>query len=162
MWCIWIYCYHTSPQDWTFCSYRLGVRFQIVIVEKEFGREHCIRQRDWQSIKYFMHKTALTSKPNKIQLLALDWQSNAILELPMLVDADNRLEGGIQNIDLLIACHCIYNESSTYFAFTETCVEISKLKAGSNTPTICVLAQQLRSNIVLHAWLSSFSKVFRV
>ena len=41
----------------------------------------------------------LTSKPKKNQLLALDWQSNAVSGLPILINADNRQGGGIQKVD---------------------------------------------------------------
>lgn len=93
---------------------------------------------------------------SNIQILALDWETSMISDLPKLIGdkADNR------NVDLLVACDCIYNENLG--PFITTCVEICRSNDSMNKPTICIIAQQLRSDTVFQAWLSAFHAKFRV
>lgn len=64
---------------------------------------------------------------------------------------------------MVLACDCIYNES-LIAPFVQTCADICRLDlTGSpDNPTICVIAQQLRSPAVFEAWLIAFMDAFRV
>lgn len=47
--------------------------------------------------------------------------------------------------------------------FVRTCADICQLaNADSEQPTLCIVAQQLRSDVVFEAWLKAFHKLFRV
>ncbi|KAL9102652.1 MAG: hypothetical protein Q9163_002238 [Psora crenata] len=101
-----------------------------------------------------------TTTDSNIDVVALDWETSSIASLPPL------LPRGCSGIDVLIACDCIYNEALIQ-PFVSTCAEICALRQktaqdADNEPTVCVIAQQLRSDIVFTAWLSSFMKLFRV
>ena len=78
----------------------------------------------------------------------------------MLIGGSN---GERQAIDAVIACDCIYNEALIE-PFVRTCAETCQLAnvESIGKPTVCIIAQQLRSDIVFEAWLSAFHKVFRV
>lgn len=101
-----------------------------------------------------------TSKNRNIEVLALDWESSSVSGLPTLVGSGSR--DGKSTIDLLIACDCIYNEA-LIDPFVRTCADICQLKATCpGKPTLCIIAQQLRSDSVFEAWLSVFHRAFRV
>lgn len=93
---------------------------------------------------------------SNIQLIALDWETSLISELPRMIG----VEGGV---DAVIACDCIYNEALIE-PFVRTCEEICQLANGrsSGKQTVCIVAQQLRSDIVFEAWLGAFHRGFRV
>lgn len=98
---------------------------------------------------------------SNILVMALDWESSSVSDLPKTIEinsADN-----VQGIDAVIACDCIYNEALIE-PMVRTCAEICQLPNASSLEkaTVCVIAQQLRSNAVFEAWLSAFYKVFRV
>jgi len=101
------------------------------------------------------------SMSSNIDVVALDWESNSVSNLQaMLIGGSN---GEPQAIDAVIACDCIYNEVLIE-PFVRTCAETCQLSyvSSSGKPTVCIIAQQLRSDIVFEAWLSAFHKVFRV
>lgn len=89
------------------------------------------------------------SNPNSSRIKAdvLDWETDSVEHL----DA----------VDLVIACDCIYNESLIE-PLNTTCASICKLNADAEKPTLCVIAQQLRSPDVFEAWLKSFHRLFHV
>jgi hypothetical protein len=95
--------------------------------------------------------------PN-IQLLALDWETDSVTDLPRLLKQD---DDGMHGVDLLIACDCIYNDALVE-PFVSTCADICDLrsKQDQNAPTVCVIAQQLRSSEVFEAWLKAFHSRF--
>lgn len=70
---------------------------------------------------------------------------------------------GDGTIDIVLACDCIYNES-LIAQLVRTCAELCQVVEAkpSKIPTICVIAQQLRSPDVFEAWLTTFSESFRV
>ena len=98
---------------------------------------------------------------SNIQLLPLDWEISSISELPSLIKLGSQMESQI--IDVVIACDCIYNESLIE-PFVTTCAEACRSARATltGTQTLCVIAQQLRSDTVFEAWLSAFNKRFKV
>lgn len=98
---------------------------------------------------------------SKIEVLALDWESSLASSLPQMMGTDSA--EGSQAIDAVIACDCIYNES-LIDPFVRTCADICQLVnvRSAEKPTFCIIAQQLRSDIVFEAWLKAFHRLFKV
>ncbi|MCJ1393356.1 hypothetical protein MMC18_006229 [Xylographa bjoerkii] len=92
---------------------------------------------------------------SNIEVVALDWELNSVSSLPDLV-------GGTNIVDVLIGCDCIYNEA-LIDPFVRTCTEICELRTqdGKWPPTVCMVAQQLRSPDVFEAWAKAFYNSFR-
>lgn len=98
---------------------------------------------------------------NNIGVIALDWESSSVSELPALIGTAS---GDVSEpLDAVIACDCIYNES-LIDPFIRTCTDICQLSATTprEKATLCIIAQQLRSEIVMADWLRAFLKPFRV
>ena len=94
-----------------------------------------------------------------IELLALDWESSSLDALPWILGAT----AASGELDVVVACDCIYNEALVE-PFVRTCVQLCRLSgiASPHKPTLCMIAQQLRSYTVFEAWLAAFNKAFRV
>ena len=103
-----------------------------------------------------------TPTESNIRTIPLDWESNSVVNLPAVL-ADSSCKGSAQVINAITACDCVYNETLND-AFVRICAEICQLARviDAERPTICIIAQQLRSDTVFEAWLSAFHKVFRV
>ena len=103
----------------------------------------------------------LAKTDRAIETMALDWELDSLAALPDLLNVSSIGMSGM--IDAVIACDCIYNEALVD-PFVRTCTELCRLSetASSGKPTVCVVAQQLRSSIVFESWLSAFHKAFRV
>lgn len=101
-------------------------------------------------------KSANVVSSSNIQLIPLDWESSSTSELPRIIGLDGA-------IDAVVACDCIYNEALIE-PFVRTCAETCQLakNTASGKQTLCIIAQQLRSDIIFEAWLSAFCKTFRV
>lgn len=97
---------------------------------------------------------ANTSSSN-IAVRALDWEMDDIHDLYH----DIGLQGD-EGIDLIISCDCIYNEALVE-SLVNVCKDICRL-APTSKPTVCVVAQMLRSPDVFEAWLTAFHKHFHV
>ena len=100
-----------------------------------------------------------TSSGN-IEIIALNWEASMITALPeMLQESPTQAI----TIDAIIACDCIYNDA-LISPFVETCAAICRLPSEDpqKRPTMCIVAQQLRSHEVFEAWLSKFMTEFRV
>jgi hypothetical protein len=83
---------------------------------------------------------------------ALDWETDQ-------VGRDTSVTG---TFDMVLACDCIYNESLVV-PLVQTSVDACALKReDGGEPCLCVVAQQLRSDDVMQAWLTEFHKRFRV
>ena len=96
-----------------------------------------------------------------IDVIALDWELSSVSSLPdLLGDCDT---GTLSTVDGVLACDCIYNES-LIDPLVQTCIDICRLRSTSlaQNPTVCIIAQQLRSSEIFEAWLSAFTKSFRV
>lgn len=81
---------------------------------------------------------------DRIKAKVLDWEEDSVEQL--------------QPVDLVIACDCIYNEALIE-PLNTTCASICTLKNDGN-PTLCIVAQQLRSPDVFEAWIKSFHRLF--
>ncbi len=92
---------------------------------------------------------------SRILAQVLDWET----------DDASRLD----EFDLVIACDCIYNESLIE-PLNSTCAAICRSRQSrinplgddKTKPTLCIIAQQLRSPDVFEAWLKSFHRLFEV
>jgi hypothetical protein len=89
----------------------------------------------------------------RIETVELDWETSDVSQL--------------QDVDIVVACDCIYNEALIE-PLNGTCAAICRLRQkrdqenGSRRPTLCLIAQQLRSPDVFEAWLKSFHDKFEV
>ena len=80
---------------------------------------------------------------------------------PDELDSALTLRPHLEKVDLVIACDCIYNDALIQ-PFVDTCADVCRqFQPDTTKPTICVVAQQLRSPDVFEAWLKEFVKVFR-
>ena len=98
---------------------------------------------------------------DKIEVLALDWESSLVSSLSTMIATDSadvsRFLGAV------IACDCVYNEA-LITPLVRTCAEICQLANADSAekPTLCIVAQQLRSDAVFENWLKAFHKLFKV
>lgn len=92
-------------------------------------------------------KKAQAANPNSDRIKAeiLDWEEDSVEQL--------------QPVDMIVACDCIYNEALIE-PLNTTCASICKLNTDTEKPTLCVVAQQLRSPDVFEAWIKSFHRLF--
>ncbi|RDW92139.1 hypothetical protein BP5796_01533 [Coleophoma crateriformis] len=101
--------------------------------------------------------TAVSSGSNIITK-ALDWETDVVT--PSLTGSASQ-----GSFDVVIACDCIYNDA-LIDPLVQTCVDACRLRADTSmeegNTTVCIVAQQLRSDEVFEAWLKAFSKFFRV
>lgn len=89
-----------------------------------------------------------------VDVLPLDWEADDVQSLLR----SNNEPGGV---DALFACDCIYNYALIQ-PFVQTCVDVCRMRAGAEKPTICAIAQQLRQPDVLEEWITAFAKHFRI
>lgn len=68
-----------------------------------------------------------------------------------------------EDISAIVACDCIFNEALVD-SFIQTCADICHLSNEKlpYQPTLCIIAQQLRSHTIFDAWMMAFLKIFRV
>ena len=106
-------------------------------------------------------KTLDSGRSANLSFLTLDWEVDSALSLPALLVESKHMGDG--TIDVVLACDCIYNESLVA-PFVRTCFELCRVDEAkpSKQPTICIIAQQLRSPDVFEAWLTFFIESFRV
>jgi hypothetical protein len=92
-------------------------------------------------------KKAQTVNPNSERITAeiLDWEEDDV--------------GQLEPVDVIVACDCIYNEALIE-PLNSTCASICRLNTDAEKPTLCVVAQQLRSPDVFEAWIKSFHQKF--
>lgn len=94
---------------------------------------------------------------SNIDCRTLDWETDSFSNLYHELGLDPSSE---ESIDVIIACDCIYN-SHLVDPLVNTCAEICRL-APVSKPTLCVVAQQLRSPEVFEEWLNAFYQKFKV
>ena len=97
---------------------------------------------------------------SNIVTMSLDWETDEISS-SLLGSGDSS-----NGFDAVIACDCIYNDALIE-PFVQTCKDVCKLRnmqgdASEIEPTVCIIAQQLRSADVFEEWLKSFHKFFHV
>lgn len=88
-----------------------------------------------------------TTEQDRVQVSELDWETSDVSHM--------------NPVDLIVACDCIYNEALVE-PLNSTCAAICRLNADAAEPTLCLIAQQLRSPDVFEAWLKSFHRLFHV
>lgn len=93
---------------------------------------------------------------NNVVAKPLDWELDEVT--PSLTGSDTK-----QSFDAVIACDCIYNDALIQ-PLVQTCVDVCKLRVqdSGDRPTLCIVAQQLRSSEVFEGWLQAFHQEFRV
>ena len=98
-----------------------------------------------------------------LRMAPLDWESHTVSPELLGLSSNDASSAGHSGIDALIACDCVYNDSLIE-PLVLTCVESCQLRQGqpNRMPTICIMAQQLRSADVFQAWLNCFHSYFRV
>ncbi|KAG9240503.1 hypothetical protein BJ878DRAFT_449329 [Calycina marina] len=87
----------------------------------------------------------------------LDWETDEVT--PSLTNSKSE-----KSFDLVLACDCIYNDA-LIAPLVQTCVDACKMRVTDpehTQSTLCVVAQQLRSNEVFEGWLKSFHESFHV
>lgn len=112
------------------------------------------------------------SVSSNIEIVPLDWESTVVSSLPALCHPSPSSSPHESALDLILACDCIYNEA-LIDPFVRTCTDLCLLGQESSNlsphatptaqkPTLCVVAQQLRSHTIFEAWLEAFHAAFRV
>jgi len=137
---------------------------QYIATDQEYVLKH-LRQNVADNVSHFLpsgpskqrRRAEPKSQPSSsIVVRPLDWETDSVANLY----ADLDLYGDQESIDLIIACDCIYNEALVD-PLVNACKDICSLTRASK-PTVCLIAQQLRSPDVFEAWLNAFHKVFHV
>lgn len=90
---------------------------------------------------------------------ALDWETDEVTT--ELVSGSKK-----RSFDAVIACDCIYNDA-LILPLVQTCFDVCQLRTSEKLeegfqPTMCIVAQQLRSAEVFESWLRVFHECFRV
>ncbi|CAK7206851.1 Ribosomal protein lysine methyltransferase [Sporothrix eucalyptigena] len=96
---------------------------------------------------------------DRVSFCALDWETDAVTPGARL---------GASSFDAVLACDCIYNEALVA-PLVQTCADVCRLREAESedsdttkTPTLCIVAQQLREPDVLTSWLTAFAASFRI
>ena len=84
---------------------------------------------------------------DRIITSVLDWEEDSVSHL--------------RPVDIVIACDCIYN-SHLIEPLNTTCASICKLNTDAAKPTLCLIAQQIRTPEIFESWLKSFHEKFEV
>ena len=106
-----------------------------------------------------------SASASNIEILALDWETSDLLSLPVILSPSTDRSF---SIDVIFACDCIYNEALVG-PFVQACTDLCRLPGQNSSssslktkPTVCVIAQQLRSHTIFETWLILFTRVFSV
>ncbi|KAL8648319.1 MAG: hypothetical protein Q9210_005057 [Variospora velana] len=144
--------YLATDQDYVSKILRLNLESNMINIEGP--KKHRSKTKTTPS-------SPSSHKASKLKFLALDWETDAVESLPALLAHEK--DSKKPKIDVVLACDCIYNESLIR-PFTRTCEDLCRLAGATptNNPTICVIAQQLRSSEIFEAWLIAFMRSFRV
>ncbi|KUJ10357.1 uncharacterized protein LY89DRAFT_723598 [Mollisia scopiformis] len=101
-------------------------------------------------------KAESISDPGNIMYKPLDWETDEVTT--SLIGVEKK------SFDVVIACDCIYNDA-LIDPLVQTSIDACKLRledTDNSCPTICLVAQQLRSSEVFEGWLKAFHERFRV
>lgn len=103
----------------------------------------------------------VTTRSHNIDVLPLDWETHSVSSLAAFLNLS--CGNDLCSLDVVIACDCIYNDA-LLDPFIDTCVNLCRLstRVPGQKPTLCVVAQQLRSPEVFEAWMVSFCRHFKV
>lgn len=97
----------------------------------------------------------VAASTNAVSFKPLDWETDEV----SCVTSESQT-----SFDVVIACDCIYNDALVQ-PLVQTSADLCKLRRDDPTqsnPTVCIVAQQLRSSEVFEDWLIAFHKLFRV
>ncbi|KAI1353704.1 hypothetical protein F5Y01DRAFT_49304 [Xylaria sp. FL0043] len=131
------------------------------LVEKNL-EENLVTQRS--SSQKRRGKSTPTSNQINLRFTPLDWE---------LDEVTTSLTGSpdVASFDVVIACDCIYNDALIE-PLVQTCADACSLRQRNQehtresnetaTPTLCIVAQQLRDPEIFEGWIKEFSKKFRV
>ena len=98
--------------------------------------------------------TKTVTRGNVLKTLTLDWENDSARRLEAVLP-----EG--RSIDLVILCDCVYNEYLVS-PLVQTCTDLCQLRSTPEKETVVLIAQQLRSNIVMEEFLESLMKKLEV
>lgn len=116
--------------------------------KKSKGRNAGSHKKNIREARALNHASNISAVP-------LDWETDEVTHQLSKVSQS-------KGFDVLVATDCIYNDTLIQPLVT-TCADVCKLRYQANTlPTICIIAQQLRSSEVFEKWLKSFYQNFRV
>ncbi|KAF2275634.1 uncharacterized protein EI97DRAFT_419981 [Westerdykella ornata] len=95
-----------------------------------------------------------------IETFEWDWEWDASSLPPLLHQGRDTANVGV---DLVITCDTVYNDALIE-PLNNTCANICRLRSADphRRPTLCLVAQQLRSPEVFESWLKSFHSLFHV
>jgi hypothetical protein len=129
-----------------------------------------LKQNILDNVKHPPRRSALSSKAKvsgnspsqplpdsqigNILIRALDWETDSPASI--LSEAGLAQDEGL---NVLINCDCIYNESLVQ-PLVDTCRDICR-RSPPSSPTLCLVAQQVRSPDVFEAWLRAFHAKFQ-
>ena len=107
-------------------------------------------------------KTNRLPKPSNIEVFALDWETDDVA-------TTLRVHGLENGVDAIVVSDCVFNyalieplvETCRTICQSRTCNEREE-ESRSRSPTLCIVAQQLRQPEVFQQWLVAFSRAFRV
>ena len=139
--------YIATDQDYVFKLLKKNLKENTVVLSRSKSR----------AVSKVTTKNKKYTTDENVEILALDWETSSASSISTYLPQGS-------SIDLVIACDCLYNEA-LIDPFVNTCADICRLQKKSedaSKATICVVAQQLRSDLVFEAWLSQFSKSFTV
>ncbi|KAE8450506.1 hypothetical protein EG329_006236 [Mollisiaceae sp. DMI_Dod_QoI] len=98
-----------------------------------------------------------TPEAGNILFRSLDWETDEVTA--------SLTCGDKESFDVVVACDCIYNDALIN-PLVQTSIDACKLRIeddmNNGSPTICIVAQQLRSAEVFEGWMKAFCKQFRV
>ena len=130
------------------------------LVENQEGRSSSTKGRkSTAKPKRGFASTSQHKESSKITAKSLDWETD---EVTLSLTGSE----STKSFDAVIACDCIYNDALIE-PLVQTCIDVCKLRKSENDgegvePTVCIVAQQLRSAEVFEGWLKAFYAVFRV
>ena len=101
-----------------------------------------------------------------VEVLELDWEHSCIEGLPDIIrQGPTSTVRPWNGLDIIVACDCIINEKMVV-PFVNACVALCRFRKttreGQLAPTVCVVAQQLRSPEVFEEWLARMTRRFHV
>jgi hypothetical protein len=104
--------------------------------------------------------TTVNKPSSNITTKVLDWEIDEVSS-----SLASPGDGG-RGFDSIIVCDCIYNDALIQ-PLVQTCIDACQLRrmvsqSPEMQPTLCIIAQQLRSDQVFDSWLIAFHKAFHV
>lgn len=133
---------------------------QVLLTDQSYVmrrlRENILLNQDIVTRRARRQNDSTMQRPpsEKLQVMQLDWEADSAANIRNALGPDKA-------VDLLVACDCIYNDFLIE-PFVETCRDICVLVRSQDRNVVVLIAQQLRSEAVLEAWLQMTLRVFHV